>query len=169
MEEGSDSNGIVETTGGNLSPEAWAKEHIEELERPMPQVQLEPANDIVLSPIENTTVDEEMNSVSGEAKATGVAANSDSSDDDEENNANQLVNLKRDSDSSDDEEENNPKQPVNLKGDNELDDEGDEPYVPNNDESESEDGETSLIASPTKSRNELKKETLKIRSKILSK
>jgi hypothetical protein len=168
MEEGSDSNGIVETTGGNLSPEAWANVHIEELERPMTQVQVE-RNDIVFSPIETTTVDEDMNSVSGEAKATGVAANSDSSDDDEENNANELVNLKRDSGSSDDEEENNPKQPVNLKGDNELDDEGDEPYVPNNDESESEDGETSLIASPTKSRNELKKETLKIRSKILSK
>lgn len=157
MEEGSDSNGIVETTGGNLSPEAWAKEHIEELERPMPHVQLEP-NDLVLSPIETNTIDEEANSVSGEARANGVMANSDSSDD---------------------EQQNNTKQP--LKSDNKLeecnksseseDDDGEEPYVPNNDdESESEDGEPSLTAqSPTKSRNELKKETLQIRSKILSK
>jgi len=159
MEEGSDSNGIVETTGGNLSPEAWAKEHIEELERPMPHVQLEPNDLGVLSPIETTTIDEEANSVSGKARANGVMANSDSSDDEQENNAKQPGNLKSD----------NKLEECNNSGESE-DDDGEEPYVPNNDESESEDGEPSSTAqSPTKSRNELKKETLQIRSKILSK
>ena len=56
--EGLDSNGIVETIGGTMSPDAWAEALIEVIQCPMLDISTETIND-VLSPIENTTIDEE--------------------------------------------------------------------------------------------------------------